>query len=328
MTANGKCQPKLQLLINRRRFIQIAACSAIGTCFAKEELPHGLIEIVGGEFLMGDILEDKIKIWRGRIPETPLVKVSVDDFYLARYETTVGEFKKFIKDKNYITSTQRNEKKPEKKHLLPWEKLQFPQEDNHPVVKVSWEDAIEYCNWLSEKDSLPKAYDFSRKSLLDKNGKKTNDIRDVVGYRLPTEAEWEYAARERGKNVRFGNGKNIAKYTEINFKADELSEAHPPMSKIGKHVNKTTKVGSFVPNSLGLYDMSGNAWEWCLDEAVDFAKGYVSKVNPENHAIRGGNYMDGPDYCRVATRYNFWAHAPCEVSGFRIARSKVKSFKL
>ena len=322
MTANEKYQSGLHPVINRRRFIQIAVCSAIGTCAAKEELPHGLIEIVGGEFFMGDILEDKIRIWRGRIPETPLVEVLVHDFYLARCETTVGEFKAFVKDTHYKTSTQRNEKEPDKKHLLPWEKLQFPQQDNHPVVKVSWEDAMEYCNWLSEKENLPKAYDFGRKTLLDRHGQKTNDIRDVVGYRLPIEAEWEYAARERGRDVRFGNRKNVAQYTEINFKADELSEAQPSMSKIGKHINKTVKVGSFAPNALGLYDMSGNAWEWCLDEAVDFSGGYVSQVNPDNHAIRGGNYMDGPDYCRVSTRYNFWAHAPCEVSGFRIARSK------
>ncbi len=85
--------------------------------------------------------------------------------------------------------------------------------------------------------------------------------------RLPTEAEWEYAARERGKKIRFGTGKNTVGPDEANF--DARSKCKKSYSRVGTYRGQTVAVGSFSPNGLGIYDMSGNVYEWCQDKNHD-----------------------------------------------------------
>ncbi|MBM9519978.1 formylglycine-generating enzyme family protein [Desulforhopalus vacuolatus] len=159
----------------------------------------------------------------------------------------------------------------------------------YPVENVSWND-------ITEK-FLPK---------LNRSSGKC--------YRLPTEVEWEYAARAGGKKVRFGNGIGLrididtdrANPREINFKG--IAKYQQYYSQTGVYREKTTKVGSFAPNSLGLYDMSGNVWEWCSDW---YAKNYYSsspRNNPEgpdsgsNRVIRGGSWSNSPWQIRAAFR--------------------------
>ncbi len=171
--------------------------------------------------------------------------------------------------------------------------------DDLPVENVSWEDVQDFLKKLNAK--LPA-------------GQKP--------YRLPTEAEWEYAARQGGQAVLFGNGKNIADPVEINFDGDYDVKSY---SIKGIDRQKTTPVGSFAPNSLGLYDMSGNVWEWCNDWYGDYTSG--SQTNPQgpgsgvSRVIRGGYWGSFPRDCRVAYRGHGTPADRGSDLGFRLARS-------
>lgn len=147
-------------------------------------------------------------------------------------------------------------------------------QEDHPIVNVSWNDAKSYCDW--------------------------------AGCRLPTEAEWEYAAREGGRQVRFGNGKDIADPSEINF--DGSAQYKQTYSITGVYRAQTTPAGSFQPNSLGLYDMSGNVWEWCQDW---YGENYYSSspsTNPQgpdtgsSRVLRGGSWFSSPGGGRCSNR--------------------------
>lgn len=174
--------------------------------------------------------------------------------------------------------------------------------DQCPVEQVSWEDVQAFLQKLNTK-------------YPGRN------------YRLPTEAEWEYAAREGGKAVLFGNGKNIADPKEMNFYSQE--SAKKPYSVAGNYRGKTTPVGSFAPSVLGLYDMAGNVREWCSDwYGSDYYSSSPSS-NPQGAAfgsgrvVRGGSWGSYPQNCRVADRNN---DTPGNRSnggvGFRLARTQ------
>lgn len=167
---------------------------------------------------------------------------------------------------------------------------------------------------------MPVAYDLDTGQFLDESGQPTQDITRVRGFRLPTEAEWEYAAREGGKNVRFGNGKNIANALEIKFRADAGDYSY---LKQGQYRGKTTSVGSFEPNSLGLHDMSGNAWEWAGDCNPYSGEELVNPCIPDNdtYALRGGRWGGDAFEARVFSRSGWVRNDRCNNSGFRIARS-------
>jgi formylglycine-generating enzyme required for sulfatase activity len=207
-----------------------------------------------------------------------------------------------------------------------WQNPYYNQSDMDPVTCMSWNDAVHYCNWLSRKNGLPIAYDTKSGDLLDENGNETLDVTRVRGYRLPTEAEWEYAARERGKKIRFGNGKNIARSMDMNFNASVGDYA---FLKKGEYRKKLIPVGSFEPNELDLYDMAGNVWEWCSDFVTQYSE--EKQINPYNigdfngvyrRVARGGRWAGDADELRVTKRFGWQSFNRCNNTGFRIARSK------
>jgi sulfatase modifying factor 1 len=254
-----------------------------------------MIFITGGTFEMGS--ED------GNDDEKPVHEVELSNFYLSKYELTVGEFRIFIDETRYQTDAEKNnnqgsffwipaEEKWEPRKSINWRhdaagKLRPRSEDSHPVVHISWNDATAYCDWLTKK-----------------TGKK---------YRLPTEAEWEYAARGgiRSKGFKYAGGNNL---NDVAWYGENGN-------------NQTHVVGSKKPNELGLYDMTGNVWEWCSDF---FKADYYynsPKWNPSGAEIssfrvrRGAAWGVDGKYCRVAYRFNSKQGDRINNLGFRLARS-------
>lgn len=170
-----------------------------------------------------------------------------------------------------------------------------------PVERVSWEEVQEFIRIINKRTGLK--------------------------YRLPSEAEWEYAAREGGDKIRFGNGKNIAVSTEINFNGRSKYNTEF-FVKPGNYCQKTTIVGNYPPNSLGLYDMSGNVWEWCEDIWHDNylgvpknGKAWVEGGDPDLKVIRGGCWDVYAYVCRNTFRVRNHVSDRDGVVGFRLALS-------
>ena len=156
-----------------------------------------------------------------------------------------------------------------------WRNPGFPQHDNHPVVQITWREAGAYCEWLSRKE-----------------GKR---------YRLPTEAEWEYACRA-GTVTRFYNGNDLEEVTQISNCADATAHAVFPHWKGVKSSDGyiyTAPVGHYRPNNFGLYDMLGNVTEWCSDwQAADYYK-HSPVDDPQGPALGTMHVARGAGFTHV-----------------------------
>lgn len=257
-----------------------------------EKLPENMVFVKGGNFTMGCTAEQGSDC---SSDEKPTHQVTLRDFYLGKHEVTVQEFKAFIDASSYRTDADKegysqvlNGTIWETKNGVNWRcdgsgYLRPSSDYNHPVIHVSWNDAVAYCNWL-----------------VQTTGKK---------YRLPTEAEWEYAARG-------GNLRQIFKYAGSN----NLDDVGWYSDNSG---NKTYGVGLKKANGLGLHDLSGNVWEWCQDWFGEYSKS--SQTNPTGagsgsyRVIRGGNWNQGARYCRVSKRHYCPPATRIDNLGFRLA---------
>ena len=263
---------------------------------AKVDAPRpAMVRIPAGSFEMGDVMGDKESE-----REKPVHNVILTAFELGRYEVTFAEYDLFCE------ATQREKPDDEK-----WGR------GSRPVINVSWEDVVAYCNWLSEQHGYQPVYNIK--------GREVTANWNANGYRLPTEAEWEYAARGGGKKVRFGNGKDIADPKEINF--DGSKDYKKPYSQVGDFRGKTVPVGSLnSPNALGLHDMSGNVYEWCWDWYDEKYYAKSPATNPlgpakgEYRVLRGGSWYYFPDLCRASYRLRFNPGNRLNFWGFRLAR--------
>jgi formylglycine-generating enzyme required for sulfatase activity len=315
-----------------------------------------MVRIKGGSFEMGDVLNDTVAGVPDDTSEFPLHTVHLDSFEIARFEVTVREFKEFVDETGYVTCAERDLKAGHPWAGATWKTYAEKQIQDDPALEVSWIDAVQYCNWLSRKRGLPIAYAEGTWTMLDKAGQPTSNVRMVGGYRLPTEAEWEYAARERGLRVRFANGRDVALESEINFDArpeaeeeytNRMRRHRARSASSGAYVTESTgsrwqsamalgigspgssrngslPVGSFPPNRLGLYDMSGNAWEWCFDaEATYPATAVTNPCSAEGprRVLRGGGWVRCVWEARASHRNSFQPQQHCPASGFRLART-------
>jgi formylglycine-generating enzyme required for sulfatase activity len=234
-------------------------------------------------------------------------------FYLGIHEVTVGQFAQFVQA-GYKTEAERdgkggrgfNNSKRRFEGYDPkytWRSTGFPQDDRYPVVNVTWTDAVAFCEWLGRKEKHK--------------------------YRLPTEAEWEYACRA-GTGTLYYHGDDPEGLPQVANVADGTAKANLKFEKWETIAAQdgfvfSAPVGSFQPNAFGLYDMHGNVWEWCADW---LDTGYYRRsplVNPQgpqsgsHRVLRGGCWFFYGRACRSAGRGKF---APGERDfsiGFRVA---------
>jgi formylglycine-generating enzyme required for sulfatase activity len=274
---------------------------------AVEEVP-GFVRVPSGQFLMGSPLSEANRCG-GEIPH--LVTIS-RNFLMAKYDVTVREFEEFVLATGYLTEVERKgngwvviggieQPKPD----ASWRRPYFQQSDMNPVVLVAWDDAISYCNWRSEKEGLPPAY-------IIKGSEVRMDL-SAKGYRLPTEAEWEFAAR---------GGQDGARHYTKYAGSDDFDEVAWCSRNSG---NGPHPVGQKRPNALGLYDMSGNVDQWCWDLYGAYPS--APQVDPVGghtgigRVRRGGSWLASPgQYVRIAFRYNSWTEIRTTI-GFRVVRN-------
>ncbi|MBF0563713.1 MAG: SUMF1/EgtB/PvdO family nonheme iron enzyme [Nitrospirae bacterium] len=267
-----------------------------------------LVLVKGGCYRMGNVFEAD---GDGYEDEKPVHEVCVDDFYLGKYEVTVGEFKTFVDEAGYKTEAEKGDgsyiwtdKGWRKDKNANWSNPGFKQDDKHPVVCVSWNDAIAYIEWLSAK-----------------TGRK---------YRLPTEAEWEYAARSGGKDYKYswGNGTPSGNIADETLKRQFPDWSWPIWEGYESGYIYTAPVGNFMPNEIGIYDMSGNVWEWCQDVYASDAYKKHARNNPiytgdsASSVIRGGSWYTLPRYVRVFRRGDGARDGRNCYVGFRLAGIK------
>lgn len=195
----------------------------------------------------------------------------------------------------------------------------FPSEfrgEKLPVESVSWYEAVEFCNRLSLAEGLEKVYDVKTEEKQNSLGFNIKQIsvsinKNANGYRLPTEAEWEYAARGGHKQTEsmYAGGNRLDEVAWY----ESISEG------------KTSPVASKKPNELGLYDMSGNVYEWCWDWYLEDDKDKEGDKVKKGKVVRGGSWDYGPVRCRVDHRSYRVETESCNDCGFRLARNNLSN---
>ena len=255
-------------------------------------LSAGMVLVRGGSFEMGDLHGE------GAGNARPVHNVTISSFFMARHDVTFDDFDVFCA----ATGSEMLSD-------MGWGRGRMP------VINVTWFEAASYCNWLSTREGLNPCYAISGRDVTCDFGGS--------GYRLPTEAEWEYAAREGGRKVRFGNGKEIADPAEINFNA----QIPTPFSVTGSYRARSTPVDNFEPNALGLFDMAGNVWQWCWDwyDAAYYARSAVADprgpASGAERVLRGGAWHNPADKSRAMCRGYYDPSIRYADFGFRIVRS-------
>lgn len=234
---------------------------------------------------------------------TPVHTVSLDEFQIGKYEVTFAFWKevKTWAESNGYTFENDGYKGSNKSTST----------DQHPVTVINWRDCIAWCNAYSEKEGLsPVYYTSSAKTELYKNSSTGEDINNdcvdwaVDGFRLPTEAEWEYASRYFIDDIIDSSGVFHSGWN-LNY-SDSVTSIEYCAWYNGNSGSSTYPVGQLQPNSHGAYDMSGNVWEWCWDWHEDYPS--TSQNNPLGpisgtyHVLRGGSWYNFAEVCRTAYR--------------------------
>ncbi len=257
------------------------------------------VKVPGVCFSMGDTFGD------GEKDEMPVHKVCVTDFAISKNNVTVSQYRLFVEATSYRTDAEKgggcyifNDRDWNKQTAINWQNPSFKQTDQHPVTCVSWNDAQAFTRWLNKLG--------------------TNK------YRLPTEAEWEYAARSGGKKERFAGFSDQSQlYKYANF-CDSNCEGKWKTVGQNDGYSGTSPVGNYLPNGLGLHDMTGNVWQWSSDRYNESFYSKSPKNNPQgtqsgyDRVVRGGSWLNGPNDVRAAGRNSCSQDYRSYDIGFRI----------
>ncbi|MDR1218295.1 MAG: formylglycine-generating enzyme family protein [Treponema sp.] len=256
-----------------------------------------MVRIAGGTFTMGS---PSTEVGRGSDETQHSVTIS-KPFYIGKYEVTQKEWYDVMgSNPSYFKG------------------------DNLPVEQVSWYDVIEYCNKRSEREWLTPAYTIDKTRSDGNNTNGRDNVKWVVtwdrnanGYRLPTEAEWELACRA-GTSTPFYTGSDITT-NHANYNGNYPYNNNAK----GEYRGKTWAVGSGTPNPWGLYDMSGNVYEWCWDWYGAYSG---TQTDPAGVAggsyrvVRGGSWCNYAQYVRSAYRFSDAPSSRYGTFGFRLVR--------
>lgn len=279
------------------------ATDSVDVTVSETVVPGTMALVPGGTFVMGDSYAE------GSDDEVPAHSISLSGFYIGKYEVTQSEWNQYL--------------------MAPT--LGFGAGETHPIYSVGWFQIILYCNYKSIAEGLTPCYDIagstdpsdwptlpdysSDSSFATWNAVQCNWSAD--GYRLPTEAEWEYAARGGASNTddyRYSGGQTLE---SVGWFGDNSPDG-------------TRAVGGKMPNQLGLYDMSGNVYEFCWDwYAEDYyttCDGLGTVANPtgpdsgDMRMVKGGGWGGDAANCRVAGRFRNYPVGGYSHSGFRLVR--------
>lgn len=266
-----------------------------------------MMVVSAGHFVMGSPVSDKDH----KPAEAPQHDVTLKSFALGKFEVTRDQFARFVKETKYDATSGGCDglRGFSDYHANPtdnWTSPGWPQEGNHPVVCMSFNDAMAYVNWLAKKTGKP--------------------------YRLASESEWEYAYRA-GSTTAYWFGDDVNTGCERENGADlDAKKIFPDWQTSTCHDGHpiSASVGSYKPNAFGLYDMAGNAWELVADcrhenyvGAPADGTAWVTDVKPgdcKSHVRRGGSWDHFTWITRAATRLGDTAEYRKANTGFRIAR--------
>ncbi|THU38516.1 formylglycine-generating enzyme family protein [Niastella caeni] len=275
-----------------RLLIQVITAMVVASACSQKKVPDNFVLVNGGE-----TFKNTKSNYYGK-------SVTIPDFYLGKYEVTQKEW----------LEVMGNNPSAFKGHKL-------------PVEMVSWYDCVEYCNKRSIKEGLQPYYNIDRNK---KDAYNTNDLDSIKwsvtinekanGYRLPTEAEWEYAAGggQLSKSYTYSGSNNVDEAAWYWKNAgNKYLTGYWAWKLLEKNNNKTKPVGSKYPNELGLYDMSGNVREWCWDWQQP-----EGTAAPQGRTWKGGGWI-GADFCCASSfRASLEANGKGPDQGFRVCRGK------
>ena len=321
----------------------LAACLALVACASPRPPPPAsrtdavgidFVRIPAGEFLMGSVEDPKTlaQVFPAYDParftqlddEGPVHTVRITrDFWLGRHEVTVAQFRRFVEASGHVPESEadgtggygfnpaydpatsaRGDAFEGRDPTYSWRNPGFAQGDDHPVVNVSWNDAVAMARWLSATEGAT--------------------------YRLPTEAEWEYAARA-GTRTRFHTGDDPRTLLQGANVFDQAAAPHWPRWQAFALDGQdgfpfTAPVGRFAPNAFGLHDMHGNVWEWCADWHADDTYAHSPVDDPTGPAEgsvrvrRGGSWHTWAFYARSSFRNWNSPETRYTLVGFRLLR--------